>query len=124
MDLGQKDSHVEKFIRDNSIKVNRTVMDNIFGLMEAITKEISKTVSKMVREYGSYLQEIVINMKVSMLKAKNRAMESLLGILETSTKEIILRMKEKALGRCLGLMEAIIKETGTKVSKKEKVYLQ
>jgi hypothetical protein len=121
MDPELKDLLVDKFTRDNFIKANQMVTDNIFGRTEVITKATSKMDLKMDMEYGNFLQAIVTNTRDNMFKVKSKDMVYLRGILEISIKETTLKMKEKAMDKCIGLMEVIIKVIGIKELKTEKV---
>jgi len=70
-------------------KVNLMDMDSTFGQMEVISRVISKMDFERVMECGKRVQEIVINMKVSMSMIKSMAKVYFLGQLAMSTKEII-----------------------------------
>jgi hypothetical protein len=124
MAQGQRDSPVEKYIKDSFTKEKQMAMVSIFGPTEAIIKETSKTVLEMDMAYGSSHQETAINLKVSMSKAKSMVTVYLRGTLEIFTREIIFRINAMATDKCIGQMEAIIKEIGEKESRKARVLFQ
>jgi hypothetical protein len=54
---------------------------------------------------------------------RSMAMESLHGVLETSTRATILKISVKATEKCIGLMGVITKAVGKKVVNKDRVIL-
>lgn len=110
-----KNLQMEIFIKVNMLKENRTDMENIIGPMVAITKvRLEKDLDK-VMECGKKDLEIVINMKVSILVIRSMATVFLLGLVETFTKETIMKIFEVIMDKCIGVMEVITRESGLMV---------
>lgn len=55
---------------------------------------------------------LVINIKVNIIKIKNRVMVYLLGKVEMFTKEILIMIYEMDMVRCIGATEVTIKDNG------------
>ncbi len=83
-----KNLQMEIAIKDFMNKENLLVMENIFGPWEAFLKDILKTDLEMGMVFGKEVLEIVIDMKVIILKIRNKGMEFLDGKMVTYIKEI------------------------------------
>ena len=92
MDRGLKNSQMATYTKAHTYQENHQDLENITGQMEAILKEFSMMESEMGKDYGKEDQEIVINMKDSIRMIRNQDMGYLHGLLEISTKEIIMKM--------------------------------
>ena len=55
---------------------------------------------------------LVINIKVNIIKIKNKVMVYLLGKVEMFTKEILIMIYEMDMVRCIGVTEATIRGNG------------
>ncbi len=88
MDKEFKNLQMEIFIKDYIKLVNHQDLVNITGQMVAILKEFSAMDLEMGMVFGKEVLEIVINMKVIILKIRNKGMEFLDGKMVTYIKEI------------------------------------
>lgn len=80
----------ETLIKEHIKMVNLMVMVNIFGVMEAHTKDNLKMDSEMVKEYGQNLMILIqIHMKDNLLIRKNKDMEFLFGRMVVNTWVIL-----------------------------------
>ena len=68
----------------------------------------------MDKEYGRRLQAILISMKDNIQMIKNQGMESLLGQLATSIREIMKMIIGMVMVRCTGVMVVSTRENGEK----------
>lgn len=107
--------------RASTKMVSLQVLASTTGQMAATSKENSKTVYVMVREYGNARQEIAINMKVVTKMIKNQGTAYSPGQLVIFTKEITKQMSEVGMVRCTGLTEVTIVDNGRMVFKMETV---
>lgn len=121
MEKELRNLQMEIYIKENFIKENHRVMDNIFGKMGVSIKEILKMVNEKDSEYGKEIKEIVINMRDNMCKIKKMDMVSFLGQAAIFIKVIMLMTKDKAMDKCIGWMEATTKVNGSKGPMRDKV---
>ena len=97
--------------------VNLRVMGNTIGQWEVFSKETSRTVFEMGREYGSVHLETVINMKESIRMIKSKALEFLYGKMVIFTKEPLSMISKRAMGNCCFQMDRFGRGDGSKESK-------
>ena len=112
---------METCTRASTKMVSLQVLVNTTGQMAATSKENSKTVYVMVREYGNARQEIATNMRVATKMIKNQSTAYSPGQQVIFTKEITKQTLEVGMVRCTGLTEVTIVDNGRMVFKMEMV---
>lgn len=98
------------------------VMDNIFGLIMLIIREILMRVWEKDRVFGLTSWEIF--MKEILKMTINKVMELLLGLMGIFTKETLLKIWGMEKDKWFGMMEVHMRVNGAKDCRTEKVIIK
>lgn len=90
-------SQMAILIRGTTKMESPQVMANIFGPVAVFSKEISKLVLEMGKEYGKRALEEAISIKENGSMIKSKAMEYLHGLTGVSTKDTTKTISERDL---------------------------
>jgi len=118
MDREQTSLPMEMCTLGSISKASLKERDATNGRMGVCTQALSKTAWNMGEEYGRKEDRTSnpIVTKASILWTTNMAMESLDGLVATSTRETILMTSDTGMEKCTGLMVVSTKASGQKAS--------